>query len=692
MERSHASRKVYASVPHARSRMSSSGRSTISPLDDQWDYELAIDANALVTPALTPPDFLLKASVKDDDIKVVVDFGAFGFSKPDEFQLYIGDRNNPVGAMVALDDDMVAAGKVELTLPANARKAAGQGRQTLFYGVTYKSGVDGNGWGPEQFYTLDTVAPGADSFLGELEFDPGVRDEGVTADKLVTENGATFLKAYVPSYNTPATGDVFTAMIDNAKQDVIAIDLADGRKEIHFDITFIEAQEDGPHDFLYMITDRAGNASKPAAAVRLQVLVKGAIGTPGEPGVPAYDDDDDSTDPKLIDEADARNPAGLAVVIPANSELLKDDTIDVLWGGSAKVGPVAVTNPAASTTVYVPYPAILAEWNGTAAGGDTVVDVAVSYEVRRGGLLAGTSAPHPVKVNLYSAGGVDPDPETPEHGNLVLPTLMSDSATGSGDANKIPVEDFDKPATVTVPWFRTDGTTAVFALDDILIVNYAGQDMNDRVIAQPDVDAEADIDVTLPVAAIDAGGSGPAIPLLYKVRRKLAAGGANDALSPTQPVEVHGTDEEPGGGDPLDACDAPEALGGDPKDPARRIISPVQAKDGVDFIIPEYKNQKRTDLVTLKFKIFAGFYGVAHPTDPAPLYPRDFTVPVSQATLDQPLSINAPESSLMGDPTKKQPLHAHVSYSVQARTDTGTPVGREVEAGSLYIVDIEPRG
>jgi hypothetical protein len=364
----------------------------------------------------------------------------------------------------------------------------------------------------------------------------------------------------------------------------------------------------------------------------------------------------------------------------------------VLWGDAAEIPSTPVIDPTTATSVFVPYGAVNDVWNAAAGDTDTVVDVDVSYEVRRGNLVAGIStAPAPVKVNLYQAGGVDPDPD-PVNRNLVAPTLMSASATDPADANLIPVEDFDQPADVTVSWMRVDGTTPAFALDDRLIINYAGLDQPERLIEEGDVAAAADLVVELAAQAIMDAGSGNK-PLMYRIRRKLAGGGENDSLSPETMIDVHGTDEEPGGGKPLEDCAVPEAVGVDPNKPDRLIIGPVQAKDGADVVIPVYLNQKTTDLVTVTFTIFAGFYASAHATDPAPQNPRTFTVTRDQDSLDTPLKVTAPESKLMGEAGfVKQPLHAHVSYAIQARDETGANVGRPVESANYLLVDIDPRG
>lgn len=315
----------------------------------------------------------------------------------------------------------------------------------------------------------------------------------------------------------------------------------------------------------------------------------------------------------------------------------------------------------------------------------------MSYRILRNGISAGTpDTPATVQVNLHQAGGEDPDPETPENENLGTPSLLS----ASGQSNLVPPADFEKDATLTVPWFRTDAPTlAAFIAGDVVTLRYGATDLAPRTITAQDVTDAKNLTVTLASATIVGEGSGPAIPLQFSVTRTLAAGGPNTSTSPIQPVKVSGVDELPGGGQPLVALKVPEAEGVDPDPtrPDRLIIGRAQGKDGTNFVIPAYVNQNPGDVINVSMVVYRPFYYIGgHPGDlPANgggardlvldgIHPTD-------ATSDT--IVHVTEAQLMHYEFPTQPLHGHIVYGVVGAARPDVMVTSDVQ-----LLDIDPRG
>ncbi|WP_369929680.1 hypothetical protein [Xanthomonas sp. NCPPB 2632] len=628
------------------------------------------------TPPDGVPDNLLLASTKDAPIKLTlalpdnVDFD-------DTIQLLL--NGELVGEPVVITE---LVDSITIELSAEARASVPEGVVTINYIAVFVSGSGEHEYGPSnQTFIIDYTAPGL-PFLGTLEFEEEVKQNGVTPEVLETdEEGREYLAASVPSYQGLAPGDVIIGIVNSQEEEVaIIVGDTDTNIELRFMREFIQDVGDGKLSFLYKVKDRAGNVSLPSAAVELAVLLKGAIDDLATPIVPAYDDDNEA-DPvgKLIDEADARADGGVEVQIPVNSAILAGDKIFVLWG-SAEVGPVTVTNPSDDpvAVIGVPYAAISAEWSDASGGTDTRSPVEVNYRVVRDGIVAGTPAiPATVEVNLYQAGGVDPEPETPENENFVAPTLTS----ASDQENQIPPDDFDQDARVSVSFTLTD-RTAAFAVGDIITVIYGGQSLDPYVI---DEEPAADIYIVVPAETIGTVGSGN-VNLAYRVARELANGGTNTSVSPTTMVMVSGKDELPGGGT-LPAGSVPEAVGTDPSKPDRLLLGKLQGKDGTDFFINAYTNQKVGDKITVRMNLFRSFYATGHEADRQPTYPRDVSKVVTVVDAGNLVIVHFTEVELMRYDLPTQALHAHFLYTIEGVATPGRPVTSDV-----LLVDIDPRG
>jgi hypothetical protein len=638
---------------------------------------LVFDSSVLApVPPGQRPDNLLLASTRNDEIFVTApvplntDYG-------DTVQVIL--NGTLVGTPIVIDDFIDNGEIMRIPISAEDRASQPEGVVRINYELSFLSGSGGTEQGPEgQSYITDYIPPGL-PFLGQLVFSDEVKRNGVTPAALLRDgDGNEYLPARVPSYKDLAPGDVVVGLVDTRSEVVDPINVGTNDIELRFMRSFIEEQPDGSMAFSYSVSDRAGNDSQPSEPVVVQVLLRGAIPDLRAPRVPAYDDDPD--DAKLIDENDARADDGVSVEIPANPLILAGDTVLLHWGDQ-DIGPVpvALADDDPVVTIGVPYAAVLSEWAATSAGQDTAVPVNVGYDVLRGAVVAGsTQTPARVEVNLYQAGGVDPDPETPGNGNLVAPTLTS----SGGSENDIPPEDAESDATITIPWQQADGTTPVFQPGDEVTVAYGQYDATTWVISDLPTD---DLTVKLPFVWIVMVGSGD-VPVSYRIERPLAGGGSNTSRSPTTIVTVHGADELPGGGS-LPAGRMPEAEGTYPGDPDRLLIGRLEARDGTDFVIPAYLNQAAGDAVEVTMKVFRRFYANGHAAD-QPVVERDvtksFTAPI-RPPMD--LIVHFTEVELMRYDLPTQPLHAHITYKVTsaAAPDRGV-------TSSMLLVDLDPRG
>jgi hypothetical protein len=638
---------------------------------------LVFDPSVLApVPTGQTPDNLLRASTRNSKIVVtapVPDNADYG----DTVQVSL--NGILVGTPIVIDDFIDNGEIMEIEISAEDRESQPEGTVRINYELRFVSGGNTTEPGPDgQTYITDYTPPGL-PVLGQLLFSDEVYKNGVTPAVLLRDgNGNEYLPARVPSYKDLAPGDVVVGMVDSRSEVLDAIDVDGTNIELRFMRSFIEQQPDGSMAFSYRVSDRAGNESQPSEPVVVEVLLDGAIPDLEAPRVPAYDDDPDGA--KLIDEQDARADAGVTVEIPANPLILAGDTVLLHWGDQ-DIGPVPVALPGDDpvVTIGVPYAAVLSEWAATSGGQDKAVPANVGYDIRRGDLIAGSSqTPARVEVNLYQAGGVDPDPETPGNGNLVAPTLKSKG----GNENAIPPEDAESDATITIPWQQADGTTPVFQRDDKVTVTYGQRDVAELVISDLPQD---DLTVTLLADTIIKVGSGD-VPMSYRIERPLAGGGSNTSHSPTTIVTVHGADELPGGGS-LPEGRMPEAEGTYPTDPNRLLIGKREARDGTDFVIPAYLNQAADDAVEVTMKVFRRFYASGHAID-TPAADRDvtksFTGPISPP---MDLVVHFTEVELMRYDLPTQTLHAHITYKV---TSTAAP-DRGVTSSTL-LVDLDPRG
>ncbi|MNJ29852.1 hypothetical protein D3C77_244340 [compost metagenome] len=449
--------------------------------------------------------------------------------------------------------------------------------------------------GPSQAFTVDLTAPG-EPFLGQLLIDNDIVQNGLTPDKLKTDDKGQYLESFVPSYNVVRPGDVIQCFINGVLAAISTTTVGEvgpgENVELRIYRLDIEAAGDGSLEFRYQVRDRAGNISQMSVSITLPVLLKGEIDDLLAPLVPLYDDDD------IINEADARSP--VQVTIPGHAEIQPGDAVVLVWGG---VTLTAVTIPPGGEgsnpllTVNVPYAVLYDTWRAATNGANALADIAVSYFIQRMGLPAGQSPETPVKVNLFQAGG-DPDPEGPVHPNLRLALLTS----AGGSQNEIPVGDFEQPAAITVFWLdRQIPAREVFLLGDKVNLTYGSFTFPERTITSLDVGNRRDLVFTLTAEQIGIVGSGTHI-LQYIIIRPVVGNPdatENTSLAPPQDVMVMGSDQLPGNGvlpkatfTPVNSVDA---------------IGPEQARQGVRLVMPPYTNMAPGNIVRFSLVQSRGF-------------------------------------------------------------------------------------
>ncbi len=386
----------------------------------------------------------------------------------------------------------------------------------------------------------------------------------------------------------------------------------------------------------------------------------------------------------LVDDATARSGGGVAVDIPPMPSSARRIPRSLI-GARRKSDPFAI--PAGSqdpvTSQLVPYGTAYDEWFATSNGGDQAVAVEVWYEVFLNGLHAGSSPKVSVEVNLYLAGGADPDPETPVHESLIAPTVKS--ASGATD-NVIPIDDYDKDGTVVIP-FSTSATpgppVAAFVVDDVITVRYGTAAEFTHTVIQGEIDAAADIPIVLTAASIAEAGAGT-ILATYTITRALAGGdgsGTNTSVSPEQAVAVSSSSELPGGSNTLAPAEWSNAAG-------KTTVGPIEARTGVDIEMPWYINKKEGDSITVNLLMGPRF---SHDTGETPINPprtatRTFTVGSADAGPGQSSTVTFVYDELMYFGQTPLTMHAHIDYKVRG-------AGSAVDVGSdVLYVRVDCRG
>jgi len=325
----------------------------------------------------------------------------------------------------------------------------------------------------------------------------------------------------------------------------------------------LDALGDGERYFAYRVFDWAGNESVWANRVGTTVTLQGPALL--APVVPEFVNDG------LIVWPEANPNVEVEIPAYANGAAAAGDVIQLRWGAQ-DLPPYTLTaadisnNPL--TTILVPLAIVQQTGNG---------QVVVNYEMRRTNLPGARSPDANVQVDLSTPGGIDPNPGTPEHENLVAPSVQC----GASPVNSITPPDFGLDATATIPRVGVDGTV-IWANGDVVQVHW--QSISNPQIGPVTVtvgNGAANLPVPIPfIGVIDQTQTGE-FDVWYTVTRQLTptpppvmpAVGVT-SISPIQRVRVTSPNALPGGATGL-------AMGVFPHANANNIIVPRLISPGV---------------------------------------------------------------------------------------------------------------
>jgi len=559
-----------------------------------------------------------------------------------------------------------SASDITFTLPAADHAVAG--KHVLNYHIKFVSGGSNEEYGPPgQSFIVDYDPPGFPD-LSDIEFNFSTED-GLTPENLNSDGD---LPAHVFGYAGLAVDDRIILIIDGDESATVSlVDHIPPPGDpilVVYPKSMIDLLIDGTHKFTYRTEDRAGNKSPVATPTTMTSLIKGFIDDLVAPTV------EQSAAP-LVDDAVARSDGGVTVAIPAHAKLGPTYTAVIHWG-STKSDPFAIPAGAQDpiTSRIIPYGIVYDEWNAVSTGSDLAVAVDVWYEVFLNDIRAGESPKVSVNVNLYLAGGTDPDPVTPVHESLVAPTVKS----SGGNDNVIPVIDFDKDGTVVIP-FLTSATppAAAFVAGDIITVQYGSVAPFTYTVTPADITNAVDIPIVLRKEDIAAAGTGT-ISAIYSITRAIAGGdgsGTNISLSPAQAVDVSSPGELPGNGATLDAAIWSNAGG-------KTTVGPIEARTGVDIEIPGYANKKKGDFITVSLVMFPRFVHADGDTavDPPRTATQSYTVQETDASPNLPSKVTFTYDQLMYFGQTPLTMHAHIDYKVR-----GFETAVDVGSNMLYL-------
>jgi hypothetical protein len=608
-------------------------------------------------------DGLLPVEVADKDliVRIPVDPASPVFDPVFLGTLQLYWKGNKFGSEYQILDTDLSNPFIELTLPLAELTA--EGTSSLTYVGTANPGLDEFFGDPAWEIEVDRTAPGG-GVLAPLLFTDDVIQEGVTPSKL-DANGN--LPSRAAHWRELKLGDkLYPILVDatGTEVEVDPIEVVDTTPGIDVPVPIprakLEEIGDGQVDFTFTLEDRAGNRSGRAPAVRLNVLLTSVPPNWAAPTIPLAKVPDN-----FLGEAAARTPIG--VVIPADGNFQPDDSIVVHWGGQQAQAEL-VSDPAADPlmTILLPYSLVQAAGNGARD---------VTYNVFRNNIDIGTSVPAVVvNVDLTVPGGEDPDPETPEHGNLIAAKVVGNS----GVEDIISPEDLELDATVVIPYQGADNQD-VFLSGDIVQVAWGGKLLTPYTILPADL--ARDLVLPLTSAQMKEEGAGE-FDLKYTIERALATppGESNTALAPSKPVQVISRAQLPGG-ENLDTGSFPEAN-------ANNAINSEAAASGggTPFRISDYLNMAVGDYIVLRFIAYDG-YGAGAIEVPASEHTG--TREISSDDLNRgyyEFLVPSDKLYLAGRPGGAQAGRGRALTSYSIRNSFGTNNGADVEV----LIDARP--
>lgn len=508
-------------------------RSLISPQDVVFDYPPTITALQ---------NGFLNATTHNDDVEVTFLVPKDVSDFYDLFYLHVD------GVLVSDPDGLnfTEGETATMIAPKGAFPTERDATNPYLVTVVITLSVNGKVTSRPLPVKVDITPPSGDYALSPINFE-AIR-EGDVLTPLMLEDRNGVLTGQISGYLGLEDGDSIQAYMGIEKSGPpVIVDNSMTRAGKEIDLTFAhdvldKASPSVLTSFSYTVTDPAGNDPATSPLRKIYINLADAPDDVAEPAVPAFDKDVGS---KLIDEADARNTEGVEVEIPYYTNAQEGDRVVVKWG-TTPVAPVELTaldiarNP--MVTIALDYLTIYQE-----SGNETNPhDVAVTYDIVRGGNLQMTSPPHDVKVDLTQAGGPDPEPETPWNENLPLPTAVGDS----GVDNDISAEDAKLAITIRIPT-KTVGATPVdaFIVDDLINIIWADNEVLKEYAVTPTDLLLPELSIQLDAGVIADLSGGSDVGVYYTASRLLFdTTTRNVSMSPTQKVAVASVADLPGKG------------------------------------------------------------------------------------------------------------------------------------------------
>ena len=570
------------------------------------DQEEPLDLQPPVVPVADPATSIIKIVELENDISVTVptippkEDGTGGMKVTDSIQLVWEDKL--IGTALDLSPLFPLPPTVELLFPKADFPAVGTdmpGVLEYFLFDTFSESGQVSTGTPLRF---DQLAPGG-ARLPELVF-TAEQLAGITLADL--ENDLLTLK--IEPYYDAEAGDQIEVWLGTSETvgeyqtPAFPVTKPADEQTITFTKDALAAGGDGKKFFGYKVTDFAGNISVLSIVKGVGVYLN--LPVLAAPLVPEF------TDTDLITYNDA--VPDVTVNILPYTGVVKGDRIYVEWGDQT-VGPFTIEDIALDPllTVLVPYQKVkdntLFEANG---------DVVVRYWLNRADPQRIDSLPTPVKVDLTTPGGLnpDPDPDEPGHQNIKPPRIVS----AGGTPNEIPPADYEKPATATI--FRTGvDLQPIWKVNDVIQLYWAdvstpgtdpATDPGIEPVTVISGNEGANIDITVPTAVIQKVGVGN-IDVKFTITRALNQNNSVTVESPIQKVNVVSAQALPGGSDPLVAGTFPEAN-------KNNVITRPAAYQGTMFRIP-LAGLENIDPATDSPKLSYFFQGIASDIGPTPI-------------------------------------------------------------------------
>ncbi|WP_145518894.1 hypothetical protein [Yersinia bercovieri] len=440
--------------------------------------------------------------------------------------------------------------------------------------------------------------------VAPLIFDTIYSTNGITELNLVNNAKVPpekVLPVHIHSYFDMRQGDKISLFFGASSDNLLPVPDADVIVSLNqlgqdipaeFNQSLFNGEPDGPHFFSYTITNEAGYTSDPAEPVMLQLAFGDFPAGLKPPVLP------DIADNFIIN--DFIHP--LRIDIPAYDNVQVQDIITLHFKDDKGVDVVIKSSPPIQTKnlgsdpiftffpVYdeiIPYDKKSVIIYYVVSRGDSSIKKTASRE-----LVAGVDLSIPAEPN--------PDPDSPENGNLRLLTIFSDS----NEQNKITGPAVNKDARVFIP-FQTVKNANYLLVGDVITVTWGAVTLAPfKVTTIP----TAQIIITLPAADILASGGGH-IPAHYTVTRLLVDNiHSSSSVSPKIDILVNSTNTNPGGKDGLQK---PLWLFRNKQNTIN--IKTINDTRGCIFSVLKYENIRIGQIIILKLRGTEGFEDVNGP-------------------------------------------------------------------------------